>query len=275
MNGRHLGAIFGSGLLIVACSSEGLDVGSNRGPTSLGGGSGSGGSGGDGGTPDLEFPVWPDPSACAAESDLPMAGVWELNSPNDTRLSPLRVTIGGTVATGLCGTVTWGHGELPPPATDPDVGYPSEAFDYPPYGQGWGGGPSSWGPLPGYAYAIRQPEVGKSRAVFTISLNELWKGWCALQTPIQTDVGYRCVPNRSARGGTDGCFLIDSTGAEEPIDCLKLSLCGFVSVCACDADECGATEDMSSTLDMQFDGDEAWTTLNGANVPILLRRVQP
>src|SRR5688572_20674109 len=137
MDTRRTSTILASGVLILACSGKALDVGSNQDPGTVAGNGGAGGAGGSGGTAvpgpgaNAVLPTWPEPGSCAMNSDLPMAGVWEgeaMENPPRGVPEPLlrfRMTIGGSAQTGACGSVIYGEGVPPPPATDPDARYPA------------------------------------------------------------------------------------------------------------------------------------------------------
>ncbi len=284
--------ILAAGVLVLACSGQGLDVGSNRDPANLGGKGGSGGSGGSAGaqTNQVPLPTWPDAGACAMPGNLPIAGVWEGRMPAISNLlpddTPVRVTIGGTLETGPCGNVVYGEGSTPPPATDPEARYPSAEFDYPgplfigPESDGFGGGPSQWGPMPGNPYSILEASTESSRVQFKTALNELWKGWCVLQTPLEAgvpDTNYACAYN-GGRMGSDVCFHNNpKTGLGEPIGCFKFSACQGNLICTCNANECAANEGYSTDFDLQFAGDQAYGTLItiwGNRVEISLQRVE-
>jgi hypothetical protein len=183
-----------------------------------------------------------------------------------------RITIGESAQTGVCGNVVYGEGVPPPPATDPDARYPSRESGY---GLGAGGGPAGWGPMQGVPYTILEANtLGPSRVRFKVSVSELWQSWCALQTPISTSIGYRCAPNLPGRGGDDVCFLSHPDGHEEPIDCMKLTLCGTQDICVCNAQECVASHQPSIDVDLEFADDEAWGTMWYLNYPVALHRIQ-
>ena len=131
----------------------------------------------------------------------------------------------------VIGTVIFGNGTPPPPPTDPNVGYP------PGYIAGF---PAASFVQEGYGYTVRNGTLAGSRLKVGVRLVELWTGWCALQTPVDSS-GF-CVHNNPA------------TGQDEPIDCAKLRLCEFDMVCRCDASAgtCAVTID-GDYNDISFD----------------------
>jgi hypothetical protein len=283
--------IFASGLFVLACSGKALDVGSNQNPGTVAGNGGTGGTGRAGGTAgtagpgpgaNAVLPKWPDPGSCAAGGDLPMAGVWEGAATADPpfnvppHLERFRVTIGGTTETGACGSVVYGEGVPPPPASDADSRYPSAETGFLENETGFGGTTGSWGPMPGVSYTMLDTATDEMRVRFTVSLSELWNGWCALQTPVSTSIGYRCLP--SVGGGTNpdgGCYLSLPGGQNEPVDCLKWALCSRAGACSCNAQECVASQRESYTYveaDLHFAGNDAWGT-NGYH-SVALRRIE-
>src|SRR5688572_18657492 len=146
METRRTSTILASGVLILACSGKALDVGSNQNPGAVAGNGGAGGAGGTGGTAgpgpgaNAVLPTWPDPGSCATDGDLPMAGVWEGETtaelPYTITPERFRVRIGGSTETGACGSVVYGEGVPPPPATDPDARYPPAGSGYLEQGEG-------------------------------------------------------------------------------------------------------------------------------------------
>src|SRR4051812_7564380 len=88
----------------------------------------------------------------------------------------------------VTGTVTMGEGTPPPPASDPNVGYPpSLAANPPPINSG----PSRW--TEGYPHTIDDGTLKVFRLKFTISLFDVWSRWCALQTPVPPS--RLCIPD--------------------------------------------------------------------------------
>jgi hypothetical protein len=143
-----------------------------------------------------------------------------------------------TDANGIAkGTVVLGMGTPPPPATDPNVGYPPDLLS-----QIFGAGPGSAREYvaEGYPYVFDGGSFDAHRLRFAVDTSQLWAGWCALQTPASDGSG-QCLPNWGATFSTSMCALIDpNTQANVPVDCGKLSLCwGPTSTCNCSPSGCG------------------------------------
>jgi hypothetical protein len=130
----------------------------------------------------------------------------------------------------VSGNVALGSGTPPPPAADPNVGYPADytvrlpGLDATPY------------VAEGYSYPIHAGGMRTGqRLQFFIDLTDLWSGWCGLQTP-PADGSPICVPGNGGMVSADrmSCAYSDSaTGQLHPIDCGKYSLCAFDMVCFC------------------------------------------
>jgi hypothetical protein len=274
--------ILAAGLVTLACGGEALDVGSNRDPADGLPGAGNGGEGAR--QTDLVLPTWPAPAACTMGGDLPMTGVWE-GHVTTADVSPVleyfRVAIGQTSLGGVCGSVVYGQGVAPPPASDPDAGYPDAATDYP-KGRNEGGvlhgSPHYWGPMAGVPYSILEATNQALRVRFKTASGELWKDWCALQIPVLASSDpqyprYSCLRAPAfRRSNPDGCFVsatgnpgkVAGTFADEmPIDCFKVSLCSYGQVCACNAQECRASQNDPLEFNLLFAGDQASGTVIG------------
>ncbi len=144
------------------------------------------------------------------------------------------------------GFVVFGMGAPPPPATNPNVGYPPGAF------MGFIDTNQVW---EGFAYPILVGSVSGQRVRVTVSTGSLYERWCELQPSYPQDpsgMSYGCLPNTGGGGSSSGgCFYNDpSTGAPVPIDCVKFFLCSMGSVCSCNAGGC--TADLSHTIPFDF-----------------------
>jgi hypothetical protein len=117
----------------------------------------------------------------------------------------------------------------PPPVTDPDIGYPPEL-------NATEQDMLRVNILPRFDYRIFDGKVGGQRFSFWITNNDLWRDWCALQTPypVENDgrLEYYCLPDPKP---------IDPNYYYDPADVNgKELLCALDnSVCACDAEVCG------------------------------------
>jgi hypothetical protein len=166
------------------------------------------------------------------------------------------------------GTLVLGESQTYPPATDPNVGYPlgedansiiTDVYMF----------------RPGFEYPLRGVKVESKRIRFTVSMNDFYKTWCELQTPVvaspdNPDV-YSCAPSSFRSDGATMCFAGGDPGV--PIDCGKALLCSLGSVCTCTASSCTANTDFNSdSTSVQFDGalreqgTQLEGTFNNANV---------
>jgi hypothetical protein len=151
--------------------------------------------------------------------------------------SAVHLTFATDASGNVAGQVAFGQGPPPPAPTNPNIGYPPALESL--YSGGTGPGPVYQGYIAeGYIYQIDQGTFASDRLRFDISLNQLWAGWCALQT---TPAGSpTCVANANVgfgttQGGT--CTYTDTTtSTESPIDCVKAGLCLFPNgPCDCSA----------------------------------------
>jgi hypothetical protein len=194
--------------------------------------------------------------------DKPLHQVWEGSTldfffnPQDDRY---RIEFDGTDANGrLCGTVTYiGAGQpAPPPAKDPDAGYPPSA-DF-----------AMWkikSLEPGVTYSIIQGAEANAVRHFRIAPNELWQDWCALQTPVPNAGGYSCI---GGDGGwsSDGvtCSVTNADGTQAQYPQAKCELCTFPGVCACDVKQCVAADGESVLFDLKLAGTQMTGTIGAS-----------
>jgi hypothetical protein len=168
----------------------------------------------------------------------------------------IRVRIGGDGQ----GTLMLGEPQTYPPATDPDAAYPP------------GEDPMLFGLAsalfrPGMEYPLHGVKVESKRIRFTVSMNDFYKSWCELQTPVPTnnpDV-YFCGPNGFSRADDGTCIAAD-TGA--PVSCAKAIMCTAGMICACTATSCTANTDFSVQFDaaLREQGTSLEGTFNSGNV---------
>ncbi len=135
----------------------------------------------------------------------------------------------------------------PPPATDPDTGYPPEldARDQ---------DMLRINILPRFDYRIFDARVEEQRFSFWFTNNDLWRDWCALQTPYPVDNGgrleYHCLPDPKPYD--------DLSYDSHPQDVAdKELLCAADhSVCACGQEACNVSFRGSvRAVDLFIDGD--------------------
>lgn len=141
------------------------------------------------------------------------------------------------------GYIVFGQGTAPPVATDPEVGYPPLVE-------------TSMLPYEGFEYTLRAGDVTGDRVRFEVSSTELWKDWCALQSPIQSSSGYNCIPSGifDVSQKPSSCAWHDpESGQWVAIDCAKLHLCMF-GVCQCTANACQAKPENDISFDLDHEG---------------------
>jgi hypothetical protein len=198
------------------------------------------------------------------------------------------------------GTLTFGEGDVPPPPTDPDVGYPvgvdyAELLRYdvaglPPVNFG-GDLAFERGPLPpheGFPYEVLRPDVSPEAPVLdgllrlSFYTTQVLGDWCALQTSFPTPDGtFSCNPGAPLSSLDGGCHMIeypvlpacDAAGhcappvqARElgPVDCNKAFLCDeAVPRCECNELNCSNTPELAE-LTVRPIGDELVGVIGGA-----------
>jgi hypothetical protein len=261
--------VAGSWLLVslAGCRGETLTVGSNEG--------GSSDEGAD--------------AACAPSvAAVPEAGPWDSGSSLETLVGTwqgyaeaftfpsgsdaIRLVVTQAADGSIESTVTYGQGTPPPPASDPDVGYPP--------GADWADHDGTW-LVEGFPFTVTHPSFDGTRLRIQTASTEVWKGWCALQTP--TSAGepcgvYGCLPNwpSVATVNATTTFTDPSSGATETVDYGRSVLCHLPGQpCSCSATAC--TVDLSTpgdwSFDMQLTGAKLDRTMSGnGNVNVHLTR---
>lgn len=244
-----------STLMLLACAGQSLDVGSdppgegNVAPLSSGGSSGNtlstggaaplgGGTGGLGTGASAPLPEWPAQSGCETDPAYQdLLGTWQGQVEDFylQRLKSLTLVINGASSQGMCGSLKWGDGEPPPPATDPSAAYPSpNIYDL----MGYGGQPG-YTPLDGFTYTIAKGAVRDQAVRFSIGTWELWQSWCELQTSYRYNGGWNCVPESDMgySWGPDpnGTCVIGNRNFSN----FTCFVC-LANVCACDEQSCRA-----------------------------------
>jgi hypothetical protein len=192
----------------------------------------------------------PDGGSSNSTSELAFTGKWTgyiesyvLPSGSSTLTMNFVKQPDGTIT----GTVTFGDAPAPPPATDPNVGYPPSS----------GATPLTPASIEGFPYTARDVSFDGPRVRLGISTLELWKGWCELQTSVQLMEQiagmpvYGCVPSGFATDSSGVCY---GNGAPQPIDCGKAALCTALT-CDCTPTSCTVARSTSDvTFDMQLTG---------------------
>ena len=160
----------------------------------------------------------------------------------------IKITFASDAAGLVVGKVTLGSGTPPPPATDAEATYPP-GFD--PQG-------ARTYLAEGFPFSMNGGTLVGRRLRFTLAASELWSGWCALQTPVDSSGG--CLPNWGGMVSAGMCAQTNpQTHQVVPVSCAKFFMCTPIrGVCACAAGAC--TADMSwedVSFDMAIAGNEA------------------
>jgi hypothetical protein len=165
------------------------------------------------------------------------------------------------------GTIVFGMGTPPPPATDPNVGYPSDLLTSTGY---FGPDPYSGLALSyvaeGYPYTFDGGSFDGRRLHFTTNLFELWAHWCALQTPAFDGFQYNCLPPWYG-GGPGACNVVNrETSQVIPVDCGQFLLCeGNAGPCGCGSSGCGLSSIYNGvTVNISVTGDTASGSISGS-----------
>jgi hypothetical protein len=166
------------------------------------------------------------------------------------------------------GTIVFGMGTPPAPATDPNVGYPPDLLS----STGFASGEPLVGAAyvaEGFPYAFDGGSLSSQRLQIKIDMGQLWDGWCALQTP-QTDGSSGCLPNGAPTFDSRGCTQDNfDTGQSDPVDCGKLDLCATPSQCACTSAGCvsAGADNENVFLNVVVTGDTASGTFTQLGTP--------
>jgi hypothetical protein len=153
------------------------------------------------------------------------------------------------MGTSVTGQARFGDAPDLPPATDPDVGYPS---DLPAYG-------TPVKTQEGFDFTLENATLSTDRIQFSVLGDEVWNTWCSLQTPVLSQGAdppfYGCLPNSYT---PDPC-----TAGGVSVDCGKLRLCTFENVCTCDASGCVGAGSGKLDFDLSIEGDKAHGSVTG------------
>jgi hypothetical protein len=160
----------------------------------------------------------------------------------------------------VAGTIVFGKGSAPPPATDPNVGYPPDLVTSSAVGPG--PGLAAGYIAEGFPYAFDGGSLATHRLRFAANLSQIWAGWCALQTPASDGSGW-CLPSWGGMVSGDGkmCAQLNpQTQKYVPVDCGKLFLCASpLTPCACTATACALSDagGGAAAFDVFLTGDAA------------------
>jgi hypothetical protein len=175
------------------------------------------------------------------------------------------------------GTLRIGDLALIGPPTDPNVGYPPNAYSLT---EGNTTGTGIPGALDeGVLYPLHSTAVQGNRIHAGLDPNDVYAAWCLLQTPRDwTDPSdgipaYNCVPRpltETYDPTTRACTMNLADGTTEPVDCLKWDICFMSMSCACTASGCVENAVPAGTpanqYQLQIDGtlDSSGSTLTGS-----------
>ena len=123
---------------------------------------------------------------------------------------------------------------------------------------------------PGVTYSIIQgAEVGGVLR-FRVSTNELWKSWCALQTPVPQGDHYGCVGGENG-WSSDGvtCTVVNADGSKQTYPDAKCNLCSGNPVCTCDATHCVESDNGTSIVfDLKVNGAQRTGTVGSTMITL-------
>lgn len=162
----------------------------------------------------------------------------------------------GTTSTS--GVVIFGEGTPPPPATDPNVGYPPGVRSLPVV------------LVEGMPYPFTDASVSASRIQLTADASVVYERWCELQYPVPLAPGatsYGCLPNAGGFTVDGQCGYVDpATDTMHYVDCGRARLCAIGGPCVCDASECHAHASSIGTFDFHVVGSDGAGTMDGHTV---------
>jgi len=206
-------------------------------------------------------PLVPGPTTWTGHVDDSNNPDFEFPSGSNAIRLTLAVDTYGQVA----GMVWLGSGPPPPPATDPDVGYPPEPWvrsnQYGELSHYW---------AEGFGYSMTNGTLSPDRLQFSIDNQALWSGWCALQPTTWANDGGSCLPNwdstsTTLANGQPYCYQTNPSNKQVVVrDCGKLALCDS-GVCTCSATSCDYAPSLSNsmaTFDLALSNGTAAGTVN-------------
>ena len=148
----------------------------------------------------------------------------------------------------VAGMVWLGNGQPPPPATDPDVGYPPEPWVR---SNQYGQLSNYW--AEGFGYSMTNGTFSPDRLQFSIDNEELWSGWCALQPTTWANDGGSFLPNwdstsTTLANGQPYCYQTNPANKQVVVrDCGKLDLWNS-GVCTCSTTSCEYQPNSSDSM---------------------------
>jgi hypothetical protein len=166
----------------------------------------------------------------------------------------LRIVINGiSNAEGVCGSLTWGTRESPPPAADAEAMYPTS--DYWTY---TGGGAGNLPPIEGFSYTLVDGGARLPSVRLGVGSNEPWHSFCQLQTPVPVGGGFDCVqPNYElfSYPPDEDATCVAGGQTHTAFHCLSCSGLAAELHCQCDADTCIAAHDRDVRFELALAAD--------------------
>jgi len=167
---------------------------------------------------------------------------WVENYQFSSDSAAIKFSFAADPAGQIVGQVVFGGGPLLSPPTDPNVGYPPGCTDW------------SCGQIEGFSFSTVSGSFVSGRLRLAVDENEIWKDWCALQTPNSSSTD--CLPpvygvsvDTSFPGHV--CTILDSNNQPTvTIDCGKWWLCSCRYVCYCSTAGCSVVAGGPTSLDL-------------------------
>jgi len=210
---------------------------------------GSGGADGAAGTDDVADagvfkPLVPGPTTWTGYLDNSNNPDFEFPSGSNA----IRLTLAVDAYRQVAGMVWLGNGPPPPPATDPDIGYPPEPWVR---SNQYGELSDYW--AEGFGYSMTNGTFSPDRLQFLIDNKELWSGWCALQPTTWANDGGSFLPNwdstsTALANGQPYCYQTNPANKQVVVrDCGKLALWSS-GACTCSTTSCGYQPSLSDSM---------------------------
>ena len=232
-----------------------------------GGGTPGTGEGGDGtaqsGAPGQAGKSSSPITSCAG--DFPFLGTWD-GSILDFYFEPraaLSLHLVENADDEVVGTLTWTSGDAPPPPTSADEPWPPGYWPTDGAGGRGDGAPET---LPGFPYTVVRGASCDAALRFSIASTEAWQDWCALQTPLYTEgSGWSCIRGNGATSDGTACTTQENGKVLDTYPMWKCAACGIFgpSVCACDENGCGASDDPTHVFDLALGTSGGTEVLSG------------
>lgn len=160
----------------------------------------------------------------------------------------IRLTLAVDAYGQVAGMVWLGNGPPPPPATDPNVGYPPEPWVR---SNQYGELSDYW--AEGFGYSMTNGTYSPDHLQFSIDNKELWSGWCALQPTTWANDGGSFLPNwdstsTTLANGQPYCYQTNPANNQVVVrDCGKLALWSS-GACTCSTTSCDYQPNSSDSM---------------------------